>query len=137
MDSNSTEPGTERREATRFGWILVVLFGSLFVLSVWRQRPVPAGFFGFLWFLGLCCLLFPSLARPVYTGWLKCSHFTGRIVTILLLTITYFLVMTPTAWLKRTLGGRPLPVKPDRGASSYWVEREEPAQPKERFLKRF
>jgi len=137
MGSNSTEPRTEARQTRRFGWVVFFFFGSLFVLSIWRQRPVPACFFGFLWILGLCCLLFPSLARPVYTGWLKCSQFTGRIVTLLVLTLAYFLVMTPSAWLKRVFGGRPLPVKPDRRASSYWVEREEPAQPRERFLKRF
>jgi peptidoglycan/LPS O-acetylase OafA/YrhL len=137
MESNSTEPRTGPREASRFGSVVFFFFGALFALSIWRQRPVPACFFGFLWILGLCCLLFPALARPVYTGWLKCSHFTGRIVTVLLLTLAYLLVITPSAWLKRALGGRPLPLKPDRGASSYWVERKEPAQPRERFLKRF
>jgi hypothetical protein len=59
------------------------------------------------------------------------------VVTGLMLTLAYFLVITPAAWLKRIFGGRPLPLKPDREASSYWVEREEAAQPRERFLKRF
>jgi hypothetical protein len=61
----------------------------------------------------------------------------GRLVNTLLLTLAYLLVITPAAWLKRLFGGRPLPVRPDRQASSYWVEREEPAQPRERYLKRF
>ena len=34
-------------------------------------------------------------------------------------------------------GGRPLPTKPDKEAMSYWVERTDPAQPEERFLKRY
>jgi hypothetical protein len=54
-----------------------------------------------------------------------------------LLTLAYFLVITPSAWLKRLFGGRPLPVRPNPKVSSYWTEREEAAQPRERFLKRF
>jgi hypothetical protein len=55
----------------------------------------------------------------------------------LILTIFFYFVMTPAALLKRIFGGRPLPVKPDPDAETYWVTRTEPAQPKERFPKRF
>ena len=82
-------------------------------------------------------MLFPYRSRHVHAGWLKCAHLIGRAVNVLMLTLAYFLVITPSAWLKRLFGGRPLPVRPDRKASSYWVEREEAAQPRERFLKRF
>jgi hypothetical protein len=34
-------------------------------------------------------------------------------------------------------GGRPLSLKIDKGCDSYWVERTEPAQPRERFIKRY
>ena len=47
------------------------------------------------------------------------------------------LLITPVALIKRIFSGRPLPVKPDRDALSYWVARDEPVQPKERFLKRY
>lgn len=115
----------------------MLFFGSLCGLACWKQRPVPIGLFGLLGLLGACLLLFPSRARPLYEGWRKCAHVIGRIVTGLVLTLAYFLVITPSAWLKGVFGGRPLPVRPDRKRSSYWVEREEAAQPKERFLKRF
>ena len=128
---------TETRKIRRFGCVVLVLFGSLFALGVWRQRPIPAYLFGVLWFLGVCFLLFPYRTRHVYTGWLKASHLVGRIVTALILILAYFLVITPSAWLKRLFGGRPLPVRPDRRASSYWVPRKEAAQPRERFPKRF
>ena len=51
--------------------------------------------------------------------------------------LAYYLVITPTALLKRVFGGRPLPTRPDRDAASYWVTRPELAQPKERFIKRY
>jgi hypothetical protein len=68
---------------------------------------------------------------------MKIARLVGRIITILILTLAYYLVITPSALIKRVFGGRPLPLKPDKGVSSYWVTRTEPAQPKERFLKRY
>jgi hypothetical protein len=58
-------------------------------------------------------------------------------MTVLILSLAYYLVITPSALIKRLSGGAPIPVKPDKEALSYWVDRSEPAQPKERFLKRY
>ena len=79
----------------------------------------------------------PRRLKQVYAAWLTIAHFLGAIVTALVLTLAYYVVITPSALIKRLFGGRPLPVKPDKKASSYWVVRPEPAQPKERFLKRY
>ena len=82
-------------------------------------------------------ILLPVPLKPVYKTWLKITHFIGRVITTIMLTLLYYLVITPAALIKRIFGGRPLPLKPDKNVFSYWVLREEPAQPRERFLKRF
>jgi hypothetical protein len=81
--------------------------------------------------------LIPARLRPVYNVWLKVAHVMGKIITTLILAMAYYVVITPAALIKRVFGGRPLPVKADEEATSYWVARTEPAQPKERFLKRY
>jgi len=70
-------------------------------------------------------------------AWHKTAHFFGRVVTTLILTLAYYLVITPAAIIIRLFGGILLPVKPDRNVSSYWVNRKDAVQPKEQFLKRF
>ena len=75
--------------------------------------------------------------KPEYAIWKKIAYFLSRIVVTLILTLAYYLLITPFALIKRLFSGRPLPVKPDRDALSYWVARDEPVQPKERFLKRY
>jgi len=82
-------------------------------------------------------ILQPAPLKPVYETWLKIAHFIGRVITTIMLTFLYYLLITPAALIKRVFGGRPLPLKPDKNVFSYWVPREEPAQPRERFLKRF
>jgi hypothetical protein len=106
-------------------------------VGLWKGKPVPTYLFGFLSVFGIGFILMPSRLRPVYARWLTLAHFLGTISTALVLTLAYYLVITPSALIKRLFGGRPLPVKPDRKASSYWVTRQEPAQPRERFLKRY
>jgi hypothetical protein len=128
---------TDKRKIRQFGLVAFIFFGCLCALGLWMKKLIPTCFFGFLAVLGLGFILIPAQLKPVYAAWLKVAHFLGRIVTTLILALAYYLVITPSALIKRLFGGRPLPVKPDKEASSYWVDRTEPAQPKERFLKRY
>ena len=133
MNSNSTDT----REIRKFGAIALIFFGLFFALAIWRHKAIITYMFGALSFLGLCFLVLPGALRPIYAGWLKLAHFIGTVMTTLILTLSYYLVITPGGLLKRVFGGRPLPVAPDKNASTYWVPRTEPAQPKDRFIKRY
>jgi hypothetical protein len=128
---------TDNRETRKFGLVALIFFGCLCALGLWKNKLVPTYLFGSLTILGLGFILIPAQLKPVHAAWLKLAHFLGRIITALILTLAYYLVITPSALIKRLFGGRPLPVKPDKKASSYWVDRTEPAPPKERFLKRY
>ena len=133
MNSSSTD----KKEIRKFGIIAFVFFGCLCALGLWKQKPVATYLFGVLSLLGIGFILLPSLLKPVHNIWLRIAHLIGRTVTKLVLTLAYYLVITPSALIKRVFGGRPLPTRPDRKLVSYWVPRPEPAQPKERFIKRF
>jgi hypothetical protein len=133
MNRNSTDT----REIRKFGIIAFVFFGCLGVLGILTKNPVPIFLFGILALFGLGFVLMPSRLKPVYEVWLRIAHLLGIIVTTLFLSLAYYLVITPSALIKRLFGGRPLPVKPEKKASSYWVVRTEPIQPKERFAKRY
>ena len=128
---------TDRKDVRKFGTIALIFFGALFAMAVWRQKTVPSIIFGCLGGLGAGFILLPEILRPVYTGWLAVAHMIGQIITAVSLTLAFYLVITPSAVIKRLVGGRPLPVRPDKNATTYWVDREEPAQPKERFIKRY
>jgi hypothetical protein len=121
----------------KFGFRAFVLFGLLCTLGIWLNKWMPVSLFGFLALLGLGFIMVPCRLQLVYLAWLKAAHFIGKAVTIAVLTLVYYLVITPTALLKRVFGGRPLPLLPDKDASSYWIARAEPAQPRERFMKRY
>jgi hypothetical protein len=117
--------------------VALLFFGALCGLAVWREKAILSWLFGCLGLIGAALALLPSRTGPLYRGWLKVAHLVGKVVTTSILSLAYYLVITPSAWLKRLFGGRPLPWRPDRQAASYWVERQEPAQPRERFVKRY
>jgi hypothetical protein len=128
---------TDTKQIRKFGLIALVFFGCLCALGIWLEKPLPAYLFGALSALGFGFILIPLQLEPVFASWLKIAYLIGRIFTTILLTLAYYFVITPSAFIKRLFGGNPIPVKPDKVVSSYWVNRTEPIQPKERFLKRY
>jgi len=133
VNSNSTDTKPIRK----FGLVALVFFGCLSALGLWKEKTLPFYIFGLLSVIGFGFLLIPNTLKPVYVGWLKAAQFIGRVFTALILSLAYYFVITPSALIKRLFGGAPLPVKPDKESSSYWVTRAEPAQPKERYIKRY
>ena len=133
MNLNSIDP----KEIRKFGWIALIFFGFLFSLCVWLKKPFAPYVFGVLTILGAGFVIIPVRMTPVYSAWLRIAHLIGRVITTIMLSLGFYLVITPAGMIKRLFGGRPLPIKPDRNAATYWVKRREPAQPKERFIKRF
>jgi hypothetical protein len=132
-----TSSSTDVKHIRIFGITAFLFFGCLSGLGILTQKPLPTYLFGLLSMLGLGFIVLPRQLEGVYDAWLKIAHGIGRTITFLALVLAYYLVITPAALLKRIFGGRPIPLKPDSGASSYWVVRSEPAQPKERFSKRY
>lgn len=128
---------TDTKQIRKFGLIALIFFGCFCTLGIWREKSVLTYLFGVLAALGLGFIILPYQLKPVFFGWLKIAHFIGTVVTTVILTIAYYLVITPSGLIKRLFGGAPLPVKPDRNSSTYWVTRTEPVQPKDRFLKRY
>jgi hypothetical protein len=132
-----SSPPTDAGEIRKFGVIAFVFFGIFLGIALWRHKYIVGCFLGVLSFLGFCMILFPGLLKPVYTRWLITANFIGTVTTSVILTLAYFLMITPTAWIIRLIKGRPLPLSPDKSTPSYWVARPEPAQPRERFSKRY
>jgi len=132
-----TSFSTETREIRKFGIIALVFFGALCALGIWQESLLPIFLFGLLAALGIGFILAPARLKPLYVTWLKVAHRIGQTVTIVILSLAYYLVITPSAWIKRLFGGRPLPLMPDKDAPTYWVPRTEPAQPRARFIKRY
>ena len=60
-----------------------------------------------------------------------------RFTSPLILGALFFLVITPTGLIMRALGKRPLGLRFDRAAKTYWLKREPPGPSGESFKDQF
>lgn len=132
-----TSFSTDLRVIRRIGLAGVVVFGLLGGLGFWRAKPVLAGFFSLLTLMCGGFLIAPAKCAPIYGVWMRACNLLGRWFTAFFLSLAYYLVITPFAIVMRVFGKTALPLRYDKGVPSYWVVRSEPAQPKERFFKRY
>lgn len=128
---------TEKKQIKKFGLIAFVFFGAACALGIWKEKLLPAYFFGALSVFGIGFILAPITLKPVFNAWQRIAFLLGRVMTSLILILLYYLLITPSALLKRLISGRPLPLSPNKKVSSYWIKKPEPAQSRERFLKRY
>lgn len=54
--------------------------------------------------IGLSGALSPALARCVHTVWMQLGRALGLVVPKILLSLLFYLLLTPLAWLSRWLG---------------------------------
>lgn len=81
-------------------------------------------------------LLFPYLLKDFYKLWMGLAFLLGWIVTRVVLTLTFFLIFTPMAFLLRILGKDVLDAKINKNAGTYW-RKHEPVSDRSRYLKQY
>jgi predicted membrane protein len=69
-------------------------------------------------------LIFKRLASRITKVWLKLAHSLGTFNSKVLLTIVFYLVLTPIAIVYKLFTKNPLRLKRDVSLESYYVSRE-------------
>ena len=94
-------------------------------LLAWRDRPGESVLFSFSVAFMVLALTVPALLRPLERMWMAFAGILGRIMTTVLLTITFFLVITPLGLLMRFFRVDLVGKRGDPSKDTYWV----PAEP--------
>ena len=71
-------------------------------------------------------LLRPASLRPLNRLWLKLGLLIGKIVSPLVLSLLFYVTVTPVGLLMRAVGKDPLRLRRNTKAASYWIAREPP-----------
>jgi hypothetical protein len=115
---------TKTGDLRKFGWLVGGVFLSLGGWFLFRHKPVA------LYFLipGVLLVLFgpvaPRALKFVYIAWMGLAFTMGLLISTLVLTLFYFLVVTPLALAGRLFGKDFLSEKIDPNAKSYWLARD-------------
>lgn len=128
---------TDTTALRKFGLVVGGVFLAIAAFLYWRDVSwalIPAYIGAPLFVLGA---IFPPILKPIYLGWMAMAIVLGSIVTRILLTIFFFVVITPVALFFKLIGRDALHRKLDRNAETYWIEKEYPIADRTRFEKFF
>ena len=102
------------------GGILAALFGLFFPWLLGNTIP--------LWPWVMCgtlvvwALIAPASLRPVYRGWMRFGLLMNRITTPIILSLVFYIVITPIAFIRRLLGKDSMARRLDKDMPSYRVK---------------
>ena len=123
---NRPETIEERRKKVReFGLLMALVFGVLGAMLLWKSRPATPYVLAVTAFFGLSAILAPAILDPLERVWMKFAEKLSVVMTYVIVTLTFYLAITPIAVLLRLLGKDSLGKHFDRSKDTYWIPVEE------------
>ena len=121
-------PELDRKGLREFGLvtggILVLLFGLFFPWLLGRPFPYWPWVLGGL--LTIWALLAPTTLRRFYQLWMRLALVLSRVTTPIIMSLVFFLVITPIGFIMRIRGYDPMARRLDPNVTSYRVPARKP-----------
>ena len=115
------------------GIILLLVAGFLF----YREKE---SFQTFLYiagvFIGLALIL-PSMLKPIYIVWMTFAVILGWFMTRVILSLLFYVIITPTGLVLRIFGKDFLELKKQSVQGSYWNQRDSNLEKNQNYEKQF
>ncbi len=124
-----------RNVLRQFGWVMAVMLGLIVpVIITWFQdwelvrTAIIVSLAGVLFLLA--GLTAPQMLRYPYIIWMLIALVLGTIVTRIIITVVFYLMITPVGFIRRHFGTKDLlGLKPDAEKATYWVIRDDDPRP--------
>mgnify|MGYP005857328415 CR=1 FL=1 len=119
--------------------LLFLAFPGVIGLYMLYWKGSPTGYTWITVGIVLALLrLIPPVFRLIYRAWIGISIIIGYFISRVILTLIFFLVITPTGLIFRLIGKDPMERKMDPNAKSYWQKRVRESDTSiERYEKQF
>lgn len=122
-----------RKFGVTVGIVLLIISGFL----LWKQKENYFYFVVIGAALLLSGLIFPVILKPLNKIWMTLAILMGWVTTRVILTILFYLVLTPLAFAAKIFGKSFLDLKIDKSKTSYWEYREKPKVEPSDYEKQF
>ena len=109
------------RALRKFGLVMTVPLLILGALLWWKGKPAAPYLLALAGFFLIIALVLPRILQPIEWVWMKLAHILSAIMTRVILTLTFYLVITPLGLAMRLLGKDLLHLKFEQNRQSYWV----------------
>ena len=135
--THDTAAAVTDAQARKSALLVAAVLLGIAAWNVYRGRTTVVVIFGSSGAaLVLAGLFAPAAARAFHKAWMRFAAVLGHVNSRVLLTLVYYLVVTPYGLVTRLVGRDPLRRR-GRAAGSYWVERKATRQAREGFERLF
>jgi hypothetical protein len=119
-------PAVEAGSEASFGYVVAGAFAVIALLPLrhalaphWWALAVAAA-------LALVARCAPAVLRPANIVWFRLGLMLSRILNPMVISMLFFVLITPAGIIARQLGKDFLKLKFDRSTPSYWIVRDPP-----------
>ena len=114
--------GLTAAQGRRFGLTVGGAFAVLAAITWWRGHQLTMYVFGSLGsVLILAGLIVPTYLGPVERAWMALAHAISKVTTPIVMSLMYFVVLTPVGLLRRSVARNSL-IHAET-ASGFWKQR--------------
>ena len=114
---------SNRKDLVQFGLVVGAVFLIFGMIFYWRSKSFWDIPFGIGVFLIISATLFPIILKPIQKVWMSLALCMGWVMTRLILTALFYLILTPIGLIARLSGKDFLDQKIDPKAKSYWKDK--------------
>lgn len=82
-------------------------------------------------------LVAPLILKPLYQIWMPFAVLVGWVMTRVILTAAFYVILTPLSLIARLFGANFLDMKRSKDKASYWIQRGQLPFDKTRYEKQF
>lgn len=136
----SREDNVEIGSEKSFAIVFSVVFALIAAITTYSTSGASTWAYAF--FAGSICLLViaftkPGIVRPFNIFWFRFGLLLHAVINPLVMGLLFFVTVTPVGLIMRVCGKRPLCLKFDAEAKSYWIHREPPGPEAGSFKNQF
>jgi hypothetical protein len=112
-----------KKDLRKFGLTVGGVLAAIAILLFYFEKPSAIYFAVIGGSLILFGALFPKILRLLNRIWMSLAIILGFIMSRVILTILYYIALTPIALLAKLVGKKFLVLKYDKSVKSYWEKR--------------
>ena len=114
-----------KKELREFGLTIGIFLSLLGGIALWRGKAIYPYFLISGAFFILSGIFLSFILKPLQKAWMAFSIILGFFMSRVILTVLFYLVLTPIGILTKLLGKDILNQKIDKNKASYWHARDE------------
>tara|TARA_B100000886_G_C20347206_1_gene459186 strand:- start:117 stop:530 length:414 start_codon:yes stop_codon:yes gene_type:complete len=128
---------TENKDLRSFGITFGIIFLIIAGFLLYMENKSFQLFIVISSIFIIFSFLIPIILKPIYIAWMSFAIILGWFMTRLILSLLFYLIVTPIGLLTRVLGKDFLELKKEASNNSYWNQRDSSFEKNQSYEKQF